>query len=57
MHKLPAKPYAESFKAAVPFIHAELYDLCARLKMPVIKLFNEDYSLLVEAIQQGVTKS
>ena len=57
MHKLPAKPYSESFKTAVPFIHAEIYDLCTRHKIPTIKLFNEDYTLITESIKEGITKS
>ncbi len=57
MHKHPPKSFKETFRVAVPHIHAELYDLCSRHKLPTIKLFSEDYSLLIEAVEVGIQKS
>ena len=57
MHKQTPKGYKETFKVAVPHIHAELYELCSRHKTPTIKLFAEDYSLVIEAIEAGIQKS
>jgi hypothetical protein len=57
MHKHPPKSYEETFKTCVPFIHRYIYELCERNKVPVIKLFNEDYSLVIEAIEGGIAES
>lgn len=57
MHKQVAKGYRETFKQAVPYIHAELYELCSRHKIPVIKLFAEDYALLTQSVEQGIKTS
>lgn len=57
MHKQTPKSYREAFKVAVPHIHAELYELCSRHKIPTIKLFAEDYSLIIQAVEAGITKS
>ena len=57
MHKTPPKSYKETINTSIPFIHKALVELCVSHKIPTIKLFVEDYSMLTTAIQEGINES
>ena len=57
MHQHPPQTYEESLTAAIPFINTEINNLCAKLSLPIIHSFNDDYTPIINAVDLGIKHS
>jgi hypothetical protein len=57
MHQHPPLPHQEALATALPFINAEINNLCSKLSIPIIHSFNEDYAPIIQAVEQGIKAS